>query len=620
MDKKWGAGLPQNLREVYPRDVVLNAFADGTDVVADPESEADPNHSTVPNWPPDLFGINALLLNLSGAQQFLTPGNSPLPDSACQMIISEEERDDLIEAAKGWREQGTFPTFAQSDWDVIMSTKIPLGCGPERSKSLGLQSELGANGLPTWWHSALRLMILADETCSKAAALERNGHKSDDWIALVARLDKEQADAKTQNLKSGHIPVMVTHSTRALMLSQDVACVQPKVWTPEVGCTIRSFSQHLALLPPASSMRANWNLQQGELPPATKPLRCLLVPYPYHIDGNPFEVEPASGRWGWFNCRQKWLENSDGERNDDDLIAFFMRLIERAEEGGQPKINVVLLPETAIDFDLHLNLTEKLRARFPDIEFLITGSTSNCIGKKGNIVLSSHFSRLTDGGDLEIETSSRKKHHRWKIDERQRQQYGFEATENISNSASIWEAITLERREIHINPFREQSILTTLICEDLARSEPAHQLVQATGPNIVFVLLMDGPQVAGRWSSRYAMGLADDPGCAVLTLTCRALVHRSNKNRKEPDSWSVSLFRNPQSGTNMIECPPTQEAVAITFEREPTDNTSIDGRKTDGLCVWKIQEESELKVSLDRNDEEDRRLLKSVVRSYMVEG
>jgi hypothetical protein len=39
---------------------------------------------------------------------------------------------------------------------------------------------------------------------------------------------------------------------------------------------------------------------------------------------------------------------------------------------------------------------------------------------------------------------------------------------------------------------------------------------------------MDGPQLPGRWSGKYATALAEDPGTSVLTLTSAGLVDRSN--------------------------------------------------------------------------------------------
>jgi hypothetical protein len=49
---------------------------------------------------------------------------------------------------------------------------------------------------------------------------------------------------------------------------------------------------------------------------------------------------------------------------------------------------------------------------------------------------------------------------------------------------------------------------------------PGADVMNAIGPNLVIALLMDGPQREHRWPGRYATVLADDPGSAVLTVTC----------------------------------------------------------------------------------------------------
>jgi hypothetical protein len=41
---------------------------------------------------------------------------------------------------------------------------------------------------------------------------------------------------------------------------------------------------------------------------------------------------------------------------------------------------------------------------------------------------------------------------------------------------------------------------------------------------MVVALLLDGPQLASRWTARYASMLLDDPGSAVLTLTSYGMV------------------------------------------------------------------------------------------------
>jgi hypothetical protein len=74
-------------------------------------------------------------------------------------------------------------------------------------------------------------------------------------------------------------------------------------------------------------------------------------------------------------------------------------------------------------------------------------------------------------------------------------------------------------RSLDVYVLRGTSTLTTLICEDLAWNDSCQELVHAIGPNLVFTLLMNGPQLKTRWPARYAKILADDPGSSVLSIT-----------------------------------------------------------------------------------------------------
>jgi hypothetical protein len=58
--------------------------------------------------------------------------------------------------------------------------------------------------------------------------------------------------------------------------------------------------------------------------------------------------------------------------------------------------------------------------------------------------------------------------------------------------------------------------LVSLVCEDLARLDEVADLLRAIGPTLVVTTLLDGPQLASRWTARYASVLADDPGFAVV--------------------------------------------------------------------------------------------------------
>ena len=116
------------------------------------------------------------------------------------------------------------------------------------------------------------------------------------------------------------------------------------------------------------------------------------------------------------------------------------------------------------------------------------------------------------------------KHHRWYVDRPQIVSHQLAGA--LSSSRGVWENIDLPGRLLHfvtLNPIT----WSVLICEDLARQEPAADLIRAVGPNLLIALLMDGPQMSSRWPARYAAVLAEDPGTSVLTLTSLGMAERS---------------------------------------------------------------------------------------------
>jgi hypothetical protein len=66
----------------------------------------------------------------------------------------------------------------------------------------------------------------------------------------------------------------------------DRAVVLPKSLTPSVGCTIRSLSHHVALLPPRTTIAPEWiwstTERAADRPDSKLPydVRLLLVPFP----------------------------------------------------------------------------------------------------------------------------------------------------------------------------------------------------------------------------------------------------------------------------------------------------------------------------------------------------
>ena len=90
------------------------------------------------------------------------------------------------------------------------------------------------------------------------------------------------------------------------------------------------------------------------------------------------------------------------------------------------------------------------------------------------------------------------------------------------------------------------------------------------GPNLVFALLMDGPQLPERWSGRYATVLADDPGSSVLTVTSLGMALKSEcRDGVSKPLRNIALWRDAIQGNRKIELKENQGAVLLhtTFER-----------------------------------------------------
>jgi len=211
-----------------------------------------------------------------------------------------------------------------------------------------------------------------------------------------------------------------------------------------------------------------------------------------------------------------------------------------------------------------------VRDHHPSIGFVISGASRDCNGLLGNFVVVSTL-YTNSFGERVAATHSRCKHHRWQLDGQQIESYGLQ--DELSTRWVCWEYLEIGHRIIHMDVFRNRSALTAVICEDLARVDPALSLIRSLGPNLVFALLMDGPQLAFRWPGSYAASLTDGPGSSVLTITCAALIDRSNASRKAAGlrrgPRSIALWRHhlrmgsaapPSQGTHQLTLLPNQQA------------------------------------------------------------
>jgi hypothetical protein len=148
-----------------------------------------------------------------------------------------------------------------------------------------------------------------------------------------------------------------------------------------------------------------------------------------------------------------------------------------------------------------------------------------------------------------------------------------------------WEHVDLsDRRLLFVS--LPALVLSVLICEDLARPDPVGDLVRAVGPNLVIALLMDGPQLRGRWPERYAMALADDPGSSVLSLTSLGMSELSRPAQGASRSRIIALWKDRTGTSNEIELPSGCGGIVVTLSFQSEEEWSADGRRDHGTAVF----------------------------------
>lgn len=506
-------------------------------------------------------------------------------------------------------------------WDELRDNAEPYVLGSDFSGKL-----------KRWQVACAMLLAIADEASrSIGFTSEEPGQDA------TAKIEDDQETLATTSLSDGlehigdndlvgltcrdlweiHTGIMIAHKklprNLARSVDESIATVMPKARVPSAGCTIRSLSHHLALLPPKGRIRTRWAQQKGVEDFPT--FNLLLVPYPYEIRSSDVEpcihdVDDRDKEWGRFTVEPGWLsrpplaigsgiEPLAPLRSREMFLDFVDALI-----GDQPDgvINGLVFPEGALTTELFRALTEHILqhgtdeidefgqvtkpGRLRSITFLTAGLVDRKIDgivKKGNFVAT--YMRLRGGAHWSVQ-HARSKHHRWSLNKPQLASYAL--SNRLAPDKIWWENIELPPREMLFAEFSRGSVLTSLICEDLARIDPCQAALRAVGPNLSLVLLMDSAQIVNRWPAQYAGVLADDPGTSVLTLTSFGLLRRANLSDGHT-SRAIALWREPQSKGREIELPVGYHAQLLSLRRERQREVTVDGRG-DGTSsiVWKL--------------------------------
>jgi hypothetical protein len=341
--------------------------------------------------------------------------------------------------------------------------------------------------------------------------------------------------------------------------------VLPRYRTAPGGISIRSISRYAFVTGPSVEL---W-VHQPSLKPSTPgagELNLLLLPWPLSISAGDFRPLPGSVHrrdgepFGYF-------EFLPGEGFDSTLAESLLE----AAKTQVDRVDMVVLPEGSIAED-DLPRLEEVMSRH-GIDMLVAGVRSRRPNDHGFMP---NWVELATEFDGTWSNYRQEKHHRWSLDQRQIEQYHLEDV--LNPEVRWWEAMELPRRSLQIIERPDDHTIASVVCEDLAQIDDTIDLIRAIGPTLVLPLLLDGPQLSSRWTSRYAAILNDDPGSAVLTLSSYGMVRRSTPSGHTPSS-TVALWRDRTSGAHEITLASDAQAVLLTASSIPAVRRAADGRR-----------------------------------------
>jgi hypothetical protein len=440
-----------------------------------------------------------------------------------------------------------------------------------------------------WKKIVFRLLAIADEACAGIgfpfppsesrqpdygeSAAKRVGTTSIQFLVYTDYSVWEERRKTDRTAIGGDLLPNLPHSL-CMWVPPEVLCVQPKTSTPTVGCTLRSLTHHLALLPSIANVTTHWHVanKRGE---ELHAFNLLVVPFPYSIPGKSFS--PLSGRFpGDSKDRAFKLDPNVWTRRatPEKFAKFLEGLIDAAEPELEP-VHAIVLPETALPLDFADKVADIL-ARKRGLDLFVTGVVTGAGNDARN---SAAIYRFVNG--IVIHSSFQSKHHRWGLNDGQIRRYHLGHV--LDPHYKWWEQIDVSNRECYVMLFRAHATLSVLICEDLARYDPVLTVMNAIGPNLVIALLMDGPQLEHRWPGRYATVLADDPGSAVLTLTSLGMMTRSSMPA-DPQSREIALWKEPTGKAQPLRLPKGDHALLLTLTSRMVEQFTLDGR-SDGRAT-----------------------------------
>jgi hypothetical protein len=511
------------------------------------------NDSNLVSWPPDAFAFGAFILKRSGCYVCLVSGTeTQLPPTHNKEKNFDDWQNKIKGTADTWRrslDQGkdAIPDALKRYWKQIWKNRDVHFANLDLPRHRALRGAL------------FGLVAAADEACHGVGLPHPSKDPGNDQFH--SRIGVRLAETGG--------------GTLCKRIAMSRARVLPKTHTPSNGMTIRSLSHHLALCPPGE-IDVCWHATP--LDHDHQNLNLLLVPWPLTIHPSSFVERKRTHIGARFFSYE--IQSAGAIKLIKSLVKKGMKMVGR--------VDGIILPEMALaprEYEALKGLAFEI-----GVDFIVCGVGMR--GKRGFGQNTLIF--CTRPPSYNLRKSGRKvrrlafrpetirnKHHRWRLDRKQVAQYGLGGV--LAGKWSWWEDIKVNKRQLDFFALHRWLTVCPLICEDLARQDPVAEIVRAVGPNLVIVILMDGPQLPSRWPSRYATVLADDPGCSVLTLTSLGMLQLSKDGHGNSTSRAIALWNDVECGTpRPLELPQNAQALILSLAVDWREEVTADGRRDKG--------------------------------------
>jgi len=491
-------------------------------------------------WAPDVAALTTVLLERSHAFRF---------------VVSPPENGSWPPQFEGYDD-----SFA-----VLVSRTATRWCSAMGGSDLDRPPELV---LALW----ARFMTNLDTPLAEMAA-GRSWELCEAVLALHAIADESSAGCTGTYPRSApgavHIArarEMLTRTGSMARFPADRVAHTPKTRTTGVGITHRSLSRYTSTT--TARIPTVWHrapLQRSGTEPSALHANILLLPWPLRIRESDFVPVPGSVRrperepFGFFNY-------TPSEPLDLGLVDRLLTAAIDEVDG----VDVVVMPEGALAA-IEVPAMEAVLGKH-GVSLLVSGIREEppAPGRfPGNAV---HVGvRIGE----EWSHHRQNKHHRWFLDAGQIEQYNIPGA--LHPAVRWWEAMDVPERSVHILELSARVTIAAVVCEDLARLDGVAEQLRSVGPSLVITHLLDGPQLASRWTARYASVLADDPGSSVLTITAYGMVRRS-RPRGLPPSNVIALWKDPVRGLREIPMEDGAQGVILKTVFGRSARYAADGR------------------------------------------